>query len=109
MLRGWLSFPLGRGLRLGVSSSRTWLSFPIFRGIRGGVSVPLRKRRAPRRIAAETPSSYPTKSAAPRNAGGEMPGAMAYDSTVSTPATSTPARPAQVWQGGKFVGGDKQP
>ena len=32
-MRGWLSFPLGRGFRLGISPSRSWLSFPIFGGI----------------------------------------------------------------------------
>jgi hypothetical protein len=35
-MHGWLTFPLGRGLRLGVSPTRSWLSFPLFRCIRGG-------------------------------------------------------------------------
>ena len=44
-MRGWLSFPLGRGFRLGISPTRSWLSIPLFGGIRGGVSVPLRRRK----------------------------------------------------------------
>jgi hypothetical protein len=33
-MRGWLTFPLIRGFRLGISPSRSWLSFPLFGGIR---------------------------------------------------------------------------
>jgi hypothetical protein len=49
---GWLTFPIVKGVRLGISPSRTWLSFPILNGIRGGVSVPVRRKRHARREAA---------------------------------------------------------
>jgi hypothetical protein len=66
-MRGWLTFPLARGFRIGISPTRSWLSFPLFRGIRGGVSVPVRKpRRRPK---------SPTVPPAP----GRMPGAYCDD------------------------------
>jgi hypothetical protein len=71
-MRGWLTFPLGFRIRLGISPSRSWLSFPIFGGIRGGVSVPVRRRK--KHTAKEI--GRPAPDAPPR---GKMPGEFADD------------------------------
>lgn len=45
-MRGWLTIPTFiRGVRLGISPTRSWLSFPLFGGIRGGVSIPVPRKR----------------------------------------------------------------
>jgi hypothetical protein len=70
-MRPWLTFPLGRGFRIGVSPFRTWLSFPLIRGVRGGVSIPIRK---PRRRALPPPLPV-----VPPPLPGLMPGDYAND------------------------------
>jgi hypothetical protein len=77
MPRGWLTFPLGRGFRLGISGSRTWLSMPIFgTGIRYGLSLPLRRRRSDTVKIKEIGRPKPTE---PQTGKGRMPGALADD------------------------------
>jgi hypothetical protein len=64
----WLTFPLGRGFRFGISPRRSRLGFPISLGIRGGVSIPHTKRR-----------KYAIKVkeiGAPKIRTGQMPGAL---------------------------------
>jgi hypothetical protein len=69
-MRSWLSFPLGRGFRLGISPSRSWLSFPIFGGIRGGVSIPHTKRRRKYAIKVKEVGAPKIRTT------GQMPGAL---------------------------------
>ena len=69
-MRGWLTFPLGFRIRLGISPSRTWLSFQIFGRIPGGVSLPVRRRKyMPKVKEVGRPTPRP----------GRMPGAMVDD------------------------------
>ncbi|WP_426442031.1 hypothetical protein [Bradyrhizobium genosp. P] len=65
-MRGWFSIPLGQGLRLGISPTRTWFSFPLF-GFRAGISAPVPRKRKPR-----LPPALP---AVPPALPGRMPGA----------------------------------
>jgi hypothetical protein len=71
-MRGWLTFPLARGFRIGVSPTRSWISLPLFRGLRGGLSVPIRQ---PRRRQASPPPSTVVPPALP----GRMPASYVDD------------------------------
>jgi hypothetical protein len=69
----WLTFPLGRGFRFGISPRRSRLGFPISLGIRGGVSIPHTKRRRKYAIKVKEIGAPKIRTT------GRMPGAMVDD------------------------------
>jgi len=74
----WLTFPLGRGFRFGISPRRSRLGFPISLGIRGGVSIPHTKRYRRKYAIKVKEIGRPTPAEAPKIRG-RMPGALVDD------------------------------